>query len=101
MAFAPIVARHHGVAYNHVIHRIREAGAVRRDRACPLADLPAGQRRQLDRLVDRGVVRRTAAGSYYLDRDAWSEYGWQNRRLAFSIFVVAAGLVAGIVLTSA
>ena len=51
--------------------------------------------------MDRGVVRRTAAGSYYLDRDAWSEDGWRNRSLAFSIFVVVTGLVAGIVLTSA
>lgn len=100
MAFVPTATRHYG-AHKHVLDRLREAGAVRRDRACPLTDLPAGPRRQLDRLVDRGVVRRTAAGFFYLDRDALSEYVGRNRALAFSIFVVVAGLIAGIVLTSA
>ena len=101
MVFVPISARHHGAGYKSVIDRLREAGAVQRDRARPLVDLPRGPRQQLNRLVDRGVVRRTAAGSYYLDRDAWSDYGWRNRRLAFSVFVVVAGLIAGVVLTSA
>jgi hypothetical protein len=100
MAFVPY-ARHHGAASKHVLERLREAGAVRRDQARPLTDLPAIQRRQLNRLVDRGVVRRTAAGSYFLDRDALNDYVGRNRKLGFSIFVVVAGLIAGILLTSA
>ena len=95
------VAGQLGVAYEPVIGRLREAGAVRRDRARPLTDLSANQRRQINRLVERGVVRRTPAGAFYLDRDALSDFRGRQRSVAFSIFVVVIGLVAGIVLTSA
>ena len=101
MTFVPSAARHHGTTQNTVIERLREAGAVRRDRARPLTDLPASHRRHVDRLVDRGVVRRTPAGTYYLDRDALSDLRARQRVMAFSVFVVVAGLIAGIVLTSA
>jgi hypothetical protein len=74
---------------------------VRRDRARPLANLPAIQRRQVNRLVDRGVIRRTPAGSYYLDRDALSDLRGTQQRIAFSVFVVVAGVILAVVLTSA
>jgi hypothetical protein len=101
MAFIPIGANHRAKVQKNAIQRLREAGAVRRDQARPLPDLPSLERRQLNRLVDRGVIRRTPAGSYYLDRDALNDYAGRNRNLAFSIFVLVAGLIAGIVLTSA
>jgi hypothetical protein len=101
MAFTPIGAGHRTGLQKNAIQRLREAGALRRDQAQPLTDLPAIQRRQLNRLMDRGVIRRTPVGSYYLDRDALNDYLGRNRKLAFSVFVVVAGLIAGIVLTSA
>ena len=101
MAFVPIAARHHGTAHDAVINRLREAGAVRRNRAQPLTNLSASHRRQVDRFVDRGVIRRTPAGCYYLDPDALSDFRGNQRRIAFSVFILVAGLIAGIVLTSA
>ena len=101
MTFVPNSARHHGTFRQTAIDRLNEAGAVRRDRAQPLIGLSASERRQVDRLVERGVIRRTPAGSYYLDRDGLSDMRGRQRTIAFSLFVVVAGVVAGFVLTSA
>ena len=101
MAFVANSARRHGTFRQTAIDHLSETGAVRRDRAQPLTGLSASERRHVERLVERGVIRRTPAGSYYLDRDVLSDMRGRQRTMAFSLFVVVAGVVAGFVLTSA
>ena len=101
MAIVPIAARDHGAAQDAVVNRLREAGALRRNRAQPLTNLSASHRRQVDRFVDRGVIRRTPAGCYYLDPDALSDFRGNQLRIVFSVLIVVAGVIAGILLTSA
>jgi hypothetical protein len=50
----------------HVINAMREVGAISPATARPLELLPDDVRIQLDRLVQSGLVREGAPGTYYL-----------------------------------
>ena len=75
---------------------LRRRGAVTPETAQPLADLRAGDRRRLERLVARGVIREAAPGTYYYDRAG--EHARMRRQLpiALGLVVVAAALALAI-----
>ncbi len=50
------------------------------------------QRRRVDKLVDRGIVRLAARDRYYLDEDALQEWHSRQWAVAFSFLVIAAGV---------
>src|SRR5262245_6350762 len=100
MAFIPIAAGHvHGKQQKSVIDVLRERQALKRESAQPLPDLSKMQRRFLERAVDRGMVRLAAANRYYLDEDALKDFHSRQWAVAFSLAVVAAGIVAALALT--
>ena len=83
-----------------VINLLRARQALQRAAAQPLPDLSSWQRRRVDRLVERGVVRLAAKHRYYLDEDALQEWRSRQRAIGFAIFLVTAGVVAAVALTS-
>jgi hypothetical protein len=101
MAFIPIAARH--VTTKHeksVIDLLRERHAVRREAAQPLPELSSSQRRRIEQLVAREIVRLTAGNRYYLDEDALQESHARQRAIAFALAVISAGIGAAWLLTS-
>jgi hypothetical protein len=65
------------------------------------AGIPSSwQRRRVEQLVDRGVVRLAARDRYYIDEDALEEWHSRQWGVAFSFAVIAAGVVAAWTLTS-
>jgi hypothetical protein len=101
MGFVPIAARHGTAKYQKsVIDLLRERRAMRRDAAQPLPNLSSWQRRRVEQLVDRGVVRLAARDRYYLDEDALQEWHSRQWAVAFSFAVIAAGVVAAWALIS-
>ena len=100
MAFAPILAAHRKGTHKGVIEQLREAGAVRRDAARPLPTLPGWQRRRIQQLIDRGVIRKNASGAYYIDESALSDHRGRQRTVAFGVIMTFAGIVAALVLTA-
>jgi hypothetical protein len=99
MEFVPIAAGH--VTAKHqksVIDLLRERHAVSRGAAQPLPDLSSWQRRRVEHLVDRGVVRLAARDRYYIDVDALQEWHSRQWAVAFSFAVIAAGVVAAFAL---
>jgi hypothetical protein len=83
-----------------VINLLRERRAVQHATAQPLPELSSWQRRHVDRLVERGVLRPGAKDRYYLDEDALQEWRSRQRAMAFAIFVIAAGVAAAWALMS-
>ena len=95
MAFIPIAAGH--VAATHqktLIDLLRERHALRRASAQPLPQLSGWQRRRLEYFLERGVIRLAARERYYLDEDAVQEWRSRQWAAAFSVAVVAGGIVA-------
>jgi hypothetical protein len=96
MAMVHVALKHRSAKHQKtVIAMLRERHAVHRTSAQPLPDLSPGQRRRVDRLVDRGVVRVAAKGRYYLDEDAVRELYSRQRAIGFALSVVFAGVGAG------
>jgi hypothetical protein len=77
-----------------LINRLRERQALQYATAQPLPELSSGQRRRVDRLIERGVLRLAGSDRYYLDEDALQEWRSRQRNIAFAISVVAAGIVS-------
>jgi hypothetical protein len=99
MAFIPIAAKHTAAKHQKsVIDLLRERRAMRREAAQPLPDLSSWQRRRVEQLVDRGVVRLAARDRYYIDEDALQEWHSRQWAVAFSLAVIAAGVVAAFAL---
>jgi hypothetical protein len=101
MAFIPIAAGH--IAAKHqksVIDLLRERHAMRREAAQSLPNLSSWQRRRVEQLVDRGVVRLAARDRYYIDEDALEEWHSRQWAVAFSFAVIAGGVVAAFALIS-
>ena len=95
MAFIPIAAGHgHRKREKTAIELLRDRHALRRESAQPLQGLSSSQRRSVERLVDRGVIRPAARDRFYIDQDALREYRGRQWALAFGFFVVAAGVAA-------
>ena len=99
MAFIPIAAGHvHGKREKTAIELLRERHALRRESAQALQNLSSSQRRSVERLVERGVVRLAARDRYYIDEDALQEHRGRQQAIAFSFFVIAAGVAAAFAL---
>ena len=95
MGFVPVVAGHSTAKpQKQVLDLLRERHAVKRETAQPLPNLSPGQRRRVDRLLDRGVVRLAAKDRYYIDENALRDWVARNWAIAFAIVVVAAGVGA-------
>jgi len=95
MAFIPIAAGHvHGKRDKTAIELLRERHALRRESAQPLQGLSSSQRRSVERLVERGVIRPAARDRFYIDEDALREYHGRQLAIGFSFFVIAAGVAA-------
>jgi hypothetical protein len=95
MAFIPIVAGHaHGKREKTAIELLRERHALRLESAQALQGLSSSQRRSLERQVERGVVRQAAKDRYYIDEDTLQECRGRQQAIAFSFFVIAAGVAA-------
>lgn len=80
-----------------IIDQLRGLGALSPRRAIDLVPERRIGRRVLERLIDAGVVHRTAAGKLWLDEGMYESYIDQKRTVAK---VVAGGLAAilGVVL---
>ncbi len=98
MAFIPI-AHHKSSTHVGVVDRLRKAGALQRKAAQPLPDLNRWERRRVDSLIARGVIRRATRATYYLDREALSDLHAVYGKVVFSVAVVVAGVLAGVILT--
>lgn len=95
MAFIPIAAGHVSTKHQKtVIDVLRERHAMGRATAQPLPNLSSWQRRRVEHLLERGVIRLAARDRYYLDQDALQELQSRQWALAFSFAVVAAGIGA-------
>ena len=95
MAFIPIAAGHRAARQQKAItDLLRERHAVHRTAAQPLPELSSSQRRRVDKLVDRGIVRLAARDRYYLDEDALQEWHARQWAVAFSFLVIAAGVAS-------
>ena len=91
-------AARHGAAQKRITQRLREMGAVRRETAQPLPDLPKSHQRDVARLIERGIIRKAQPGTYYLDQDALSEDRARARTVAWILAVLGAGLLAALTL---
>jgi len=101
MAFIPIAAGHVAARnQKSVIDLLRERHAMRREAAQPLPNLSSWQRHRVEQLVDRGVVRLAARDRYYIDEGALEEWHSRQWAVAFSVAVIAAGVVAAFALIS-
>jgi hypothetical protein len=84
---------HSGVSLDHtLIKQLRDQQAVRRATAQPLANLSPAQRRRVDRLIERGIIRLATKDRYYVDEDALHEWNSRKRTIAFALSVIAAGV---------
>ncbi len=101
MGFVPVAAGHVAAKQQKsVIDLLRERHAMRREAAQPLPNLSSWQRRRVEQLVDRGVVRLAARDRYYIDEDALEEWHSRQWAVAFSFAVIAGGVVAAFALIS-
>ena len=80
-----------------IVKVFQSAGAVNAAGAKPLGALGLEESRHLERLERKGVLRKGAPGTWYLDEAAWAERGLKRRRiavvlLAVSLFALALGL---------
>ena len=95
MGFVPVAVGHSTAKHQKtVLDLLRERHAMKRETAQPLPNLSPWQRRRVDRLIDRGVVRLAAKDRYYIDENALRDCAARNRAIAFAMVVVAAGVGA-------
>jgi hypothetical protein len=102
MGFVGVAVGHSSAKHQKtVLDLLRERHAVKRETAQALPNLSPWQRRRVDRLVERGVVRLAAKDRYYIDENALRDCAARNRAIAFAMVVVAAGVgVAWLLLSS-
>ena len=77
-----------------LIEHFVDAGAVSPSTARSPSDLGVHERFAWIRLVERGVIREAAPGTYYFDEPTWVTVRQRRRRLTLvlMIFVVALGV---------
>jgi hypothetical protein len=89
-AAAALVAR----ARREIQHHFFGHDAVRPDRAVPFDPGNGIERRQFERMVGRGIIHRTDAGTYWLDVVAYDvDLRARHRRVKTALLVVIAVLV--------
>jgi hypothetical protein len=81
-------------AQKHITQRLRDAGAIHRDTAQPLPDVGASHKKEMERLIEKGVIRQARPGLYYLDEAAMRDQRATALRVAWVLAVLSAGLVA-------
>jgi hypothetical protein len=74
-----------------LVEHFQQAGALSPPSARSSSDLGVHERFAWQRLVERGVIREGARGTYYLDESAWEALRRRRRSLAvvLTIFFVA------------
>ena len=92
---AAVIAR----ARRDIQHHFFSHDAVRPDRAVGFEPYSMIQRRQFERMLDRGIVRQTPAGTYWLDVVAYDDdLQARYRRIKVALFAVIALLLIGLAL---
>jgi hypothetical protein len=87
---AAVIAR----ARRDIQHHFFSHDAVRPDRAVGFEPYSRIQRRQFERMLDRGIVRQTLAGTYWLDVVAYDDdLQARYRRVKIALFVAIAVLL--------
>jgi hypothetical protein len=87
---AAVIAR----ARRDIPHHFFSHDAVRPDRAVGFEPYSRIQRRQFERMLDRGIVRQTPAGTYWLDVVAYDDdLQARYRRVKIALFVAIAVLL--------
>jgi hypothetical protein len=92
MRVVPLMVAHGASDEKSVIQRLRETGALQRDTARPLPDMPRRHRRHVERLKERGIIREAGPGAFYLDEEALHDLRGQQRTIALSVMIALAGL---------
>jgi hypothetical protein len=87
---AAVIAR----ARRDIQHHFFSHDAVRPDRAVGFEPYSGIQRGQFERMLDRGIVRQTPAGTYWLDVVAYDDdLQARYRRVKIALFVAIAVLL--------
>ena len=96
-AAAALVAR----ARREIQHHFFSHDAVRPDRAVPFDPGNGMERRQFERMVRRGIIHQTGAGSYWLDVVAYDvDLRARHRRVKTALLVIIAILIVVLLATS-
>ena len=66
-ALLPILVIFMIIVSRRPLHMLRRRGATTPETAQRLDDLKPGDRRRLDSLIARGIIRETVPGTYYYD----------------------------------
>jgi len=76
-------------ARRRLADRFRQAGAYAADRAVALTGLSHPEESRLRRFLEHNIVRETAPGTYWLDRERYQDYlAHQRRLIVLGILVV-------------
>jgi len=82
-------------------HHFFSYDAVRPDRAVPFDPGNGIERRQFERMVERGVIHQTDAGNYWLDVVAYDvDFRARHRRVKTALLVIIAILIVALLATS-
>ena len=95
-AAAALVAR----ARREIQHHFFSHDAVRPDRAVPFDPGNGIERRQFERMVRRGIIHQTGAGSYWLDVVAYDVDLRARHRRETALLVIIAILIVVLLATS-
>jgi hypothetical protein len=71
-----------------VVEEMRQVGAVSPATARPARALPPAVAARLAELVERGVVREGAPGTYYLCQAARRAFGWRRLWLFIALWLL-------------
>ena len=77
-----------------VLERLRRADATSPGAARPLDELRPLAPGQVDRLLEAGVIREAASGTYYLDQVVYATYLRRRQLTLLTVAVVAAAALA-------
>ncbi len=83
-----------------IVERFTEAGAVSPSSARSSSDLGVHERFAWIRLVERGVIREAASGTYYLDEPTWVALRQRRRRVALVLMIVLVVLAAALMIAT-
>jgi hypothetical protein len=99
MAGASAGARH-ASAQKRITQRLREKGAVHRDTAQPLPEVSGIERKEMERLIGKDIIRQARPGLYYLDEAALRDHRGTALRVVWVLIVLVAGVAAALALLS-
>jgi hypothetical protein len=77
-----------------VLDRLRHADATSPGAARPVEELRPLEPSQIERLLDAGVIREAAPGSYFLDQVVYASYLRRRQLTLLTVAVVAAAALA-------